>query len=492
MQAPLLDHSVQELTTPVQKQNSGTSICQAVTNLVKNIVGVGILSLPFGVAEGTGIGVAIAATLVLGLFSCYTFALLGRQCSAFGVLSFGALGGAAFGPNCESLFNWTNTVYPFFTCVSFSIVLADSFRDILTTAHAPEWLAERTATLLVTTSFVLLPLCLLQDLRFLSCSSLVGNAAIAYTIAFMAVRRFDHSYAPGGEYFEQLRPAYRPEFLEPPQPWMVGVRSLVLACTLSTAFMAHYNSPRFYEQLRDRSASRHVQVSIAAFAIVIAALASVSWIGFTTFGVHCQGLILNNYSTADPLATGARIAIGASVMFTYPLGFTALRDGVASLLGLQRAGNPQLPSALPFRAHASLTLTLVSAVTALACLVSDLGLINSLRGAIVSRHALYFSMPRSICVRSPVPSHQQLTPLSAPPVESRVCFHQFGALIMYAFPAALVLSPRVQLWSWTERTLAWAILLWAVLLGVGGSTVTVLNQLGLLGGNATGGGNGTD
>ena len=32
--------------------------------------------------------------------------------------------------------------------------------------------------------------------------------------------------------------------------WHISPKSLVLACSLSTAFIAHYNAPRFYEQVR--------------------------------------------------------------------------------------------------------------------------------------------------------------------------------------------------------------------------------------------------
>ena len=38
--------------------------------------------------------------------------------------------------------------------------------------------------------------------------------------------------------------------------WHISPKSLVLACSLSTAFIAHYNAPRFYEQVRARMCMR--------------------------------------------------------------------------------------------------------------------------------------------------------------------------------------------------------------------------------------------
>ena len=41
--------------------------------------------------------------------------------------------------------------------------------------------------------------------------------------------------------------------------------------------------------------------------------------GFLTFGGAADGYILNNYATTDSLAQLARLAIGGSIVTTYPL-----------------------------------------------------------------------------------------------------------------------------------------------------------------------------
>ena len=43
----------------------------------------------------------------------------------------------------------------------------------------------------------------------------------------------------------------------------------------------------------------------------------------------------NRYATSDPLAFLARLGICASIIFSYPLIFVGLREGVLELLGLQ-------------------------------------------------------------------------------------------------------------------------------------------------------------
>ena len=50
---------------------------------------------------------------------------------------------------------------------------------------------------------------------------------------------------------------------------------------------------------------------------VLSAVVMVS--GFLTFGGAADGYILNNYATTDKLAQLARLAIGGSIVTTYPL-----------------------------------------------------------------------------------------------------------------------------------------------------------------------------
>ena len=74
---------------------------------------------------------------------------------------------------------------------------------------------------------------------------------------------------------------------------------------------------------------------MSAGAFVLAALlcGSIMTWGFLTFGAASQGLILNNYATSDPLAFIARLGIGCSIIFSYPINFIGLREGVLGLLG---------------------------------------------------------------------------------------------------------------------------------------------------------------
>ena len=72
-----------------------------------------------------------------------------------------------------------------------------------------------------------------------------------------------------------------------------------LFAMLSTAFIAHYNAPRFYSSLRKRSSTRFSLVTSAAFLLSCGFFVAVMIIGFFTFGDNCQGFILNNCTTTE-------------------------------------------------------------------------------------------------------------------------------------------------------------------------------------------------
>ena len=88
-----------------------------------------------------------------------------------------------------------------------------------------------------------------------------------YTTGFMGLRLFDGSYTEGGVYIGSLAAHLRPSFDAIPAPWSVSVKSLVLTSSLSTAFIAHYNGPKFFENLRDRSSARFSTVTRLSFGV---------------------------------------------------------------------------------------------------------------------------------------------------------------------------------------------------------------------------------
>lgn len=373
-----------ELVSGSGAGNPGASIPSSIFNLVKNVAGAGVLSLPSGVAAGTGLLPAVATVIFLGIYSMATFSLIGRMCAQNKALTFLDLGEKCRGKGFAQLMALTCTLKTFLTCLAYSLVTADCFTSLtqgvlLKQGVAMTAPALRTPVLLGITVVVLLPLCLLKDLSMLAYTSLLGSAGLLYTLGFMALRFEDGSYAPGGRFYESQKPEFQQSFLGAPGSFHIDpINTPILVCLLSTAFIAHYNAPRFYEQLKDRSVPRFDAVVTASFAVSILFFMGFMLVGYLTFGKNSQGNILNNYSAEDPLASIARLAVGLSVVFTYPLAFTGLRDGLTSLLGEGFVlGRTQL------------SLVLLSCITALALVLTDVGFVNAFGGAIFGAAIIY-------------------------------------------------------------------------------------------------------
>ena len=186
------------------------------------------------------------------------------------------------------------------------MVLADTFSALLQTSRNP--------TLLVLTLAVLLPLCLLKNLNALAPFSLAGVLGMGYTAIAMALRYFDGSYKIGGNLLADVAEELQPVFGANAN--VFTSKSLILICMLSTAYMAHFNAPKFYLELKNNTLARYNTVVSLSFGISILLMSLISMLGFLTFGKACSGLVLNNYSNMDLWMSGSRIAVAISLVFS--------------------------------------------------------------------------------------------------------------------------------------------------------------------------------
>merc|ERR1711871_966644 len=144
----------------------------------------------------------------------------------------------------------------------------------------------------------------------------------------------------------------------------------VLLSMLASAFLAHYNAPKFYAELAPAEAGKSKlpkfnAVVGGAFGLAAALMGSIMAGGFLTFGGASQGLILNSYATSDPLAFVARLGIGMSIIFSYPLNFLGLREGLFAMFNQKEAAKKPA-------VHIAVTLLLMGLMNGAALFMKDL------------------------------------------------------------------------------------------------------------------------
>ena len=103
--------------------------------------------------------------------------------------------------------------------------------------------------------------------------------------------------------------------------WNTGL--LIVTNVSAKGFVAHYVVPPMYKELKHRSVGAMKFVMICGWAIVTAIYAAFGIAGYYLFGSNTKGDVLNSYSS-NVLFTIARLAMGISVMGTYPFIFKSL------------------------------------------------------------------------------------------------------------------------------------------------------------------------
>ncbi|KAL3928798.1 MAG: hypothetical protein SGBAC_012491 [Bacillariaceae sp.] len=358
------------------------TIPNEIFNLVKCIIGAGVFSLPAGIAAfGNAAGALLPSCmliLAMGTISAYTFSLTAQVCHKTGATSYAEAWDLTRGKSTS----WIVAASSAFDCLAgnltYSMILADTFQALFGTLGIA---VSRNMVLGVLTSTILLPLCLIKNLSSLAPFSIVGLLGSAYTGLAIAIRFFGGSYKmPAGKFVGDL--AVKPAFGAIGAKGALSPKALILISMLSTSFIAHFNAPKFFKELKNNTLERFNIVTSASFGISIAFYCLVSSLAFLTFGSNCSSMVLNSYSSKDLLLFAGRFAVAVSLVFSYPLLFQGSRD---CLLDLVRVPEQKRTTGL----LNMLTLGLVSSITYVASQVTDLTFVVSFAGAILGTSLIF-------------------------------------------------------------------------------------------------------
>jgi len=364
----------------VDENDGDATVTQLIFNLVKGIVGAGVLSLPAGIAAyasaPSGYVPAVGLIAVLGAMSAYGFAIIGRCCAYTNTRSYRDAWSATVSPSTSWLPATTVTIMTCCAILAYSMFLGDTCVNLLSTLGIA---SSKVPVTLGLTGFVLLPLCLMKNLSSLAPFSLVGSLGMVYTAVAMSFRYFSGAYAPTGKFGMDMAASLRPKFGTVGATGIFTPAAAICVSMLSTAFTAHFNAPKFYTELKDKTLPKYYKVVSTSFTISAAIFALIASIGFLTFGSHSSGLILNNYSTKDSLMSLSRIAVVISLTFSYPLAFVGARDGFLDLLKIK--GTPKTQNVL--------TVALLSVITFLALVAPDVSFVMAFAGAVFGNALIY-------------------------------------------------------------------------------------------------------
>lgn len=391
-----------------------------------------MLSLPAGVAAfGDSPRALIPATAIftfLGFLSSYSFYTIGKLCQQTESSSMAEAWTKIVGKDSSWLISLCCFITPLGAALAYSIILGDIFSNLAKTVGLTGVLAAREASILLVTSGLLYPLCMLKNLSALAPVSVIGIGGVLVTAAFMAVRMLGFANPATAKVLSAAvaSPKLLPKFGTANN--FLSPSVLVLVSMGATAYLAHFNAPDFYNELKENSMKRFKLLSGMGFLGTALVSIAVMCFGFATFGANSSGVILNNYASSDLFACFCRVLMGVSIIGSYPFVFSGMKNGFLQLYGKDVKDISEKENTNVVRAG-------LGAVTVLALLLKNAGFVVSFNGAVM------------------------------------------GSAIIYLFPSMMFLKKNKGVQNMrVERLFNQALVALGVVLGVVGGAVTVLSS----------------
>mmetsp|Transcript_46947 Transcript_46947/g.60325 ORF Transcript_46947/g.60325 Transcript_46947/m.60325 type:complete len:625 (-) Transcript_46947:251-2125(-) len=387
-----------------KSDDHGASISSSALNLLNNVVGAGLFSLPWCLKESTVMTGSLLITFMC-LMNIASFMLLADSCDLSHKFSYLELGRTAFGNNFGTFAQITTICYAGGSLISYSVLAGDCLAGKGTgllslffgenSTLGDGGLDSRAVATFGISFIFFLPLCLLRKIDSLKYASILAFAATIFAGFLVAYEFFDNP--PNSREDD----SNGDQALSSSVVWAgfpLGIWQAVPI--VNVAFTAHYNGPRFYEELSNRTMHRFHAVISTALGGALLIYLSVGVCGYLTFGDETLGDVLSNFSPTYKLAIGSRAALLVILVAVYPKALHSMRDGIIRLS--YKDSSPVINGVieqgyngdtLPFRPYLIITLAIVTASAILGAVCTQIEVVLAYKGGIFGSCIVYIIPP---------------------------------------------------------------------------------------------------
>lgn len=293
---------------------SGSTVSATVINLLKNMVGAGLLNVCIAFKYASVLGGVLV--MCFSAFVCTAgFLMIGYACSKTGAKTYRALWRDSIGARSEKVVDLVLFFHTLFSCVGYITMIGDFCIKSCSGLFPGSCLAtRRELSIYLVTVVAIFPLSLYKNLDSLKHTSVIGLVITGLSCAYIFYDVVVH--AAEYEAVETLREHF----------WYVRLDMFKTLALFNGSFSAHYNAPTYYAELKVKTFRNFTMVTLYAFAIATVLFTVFGLAGFARFGDHVLGNVLKSYSPEDPMVQLSWMCMMVSTVFNFPHAFQRMRS----------------------------------------------------------------------------------------------------------------------------------------------------------------------
>lgn len=330
-----------------------TSFGMSVFNLSNAIVGSGILGLSYAMAN-TGIALFIILLTFVSIFSLYSVHLLLKTANEGGSLLYEQLGQKAFGLVGKLAASGSITMQNIGAMSSYLFIVKYELPLVIKALLNIEdttglWYLNGDYLVLLVSLVLILPLSLLRNLGYLGYTSGFSLLCMLFFLIVVICKKFE--IACPFEDYSSISEAVNMTFIQPtalvphmafnmtddscrPHYFTFNSQTVYAVPILTFSFVCHPAILPIYEELKDRSRRRMMNVSKISFFAMFLMYLLAALFGYLTFYENVESELLHTYSNvmgADILLLIVRLAVLVAVTLTVPVVIFPIRGSITHL-----------------------------------------------------------------------------------------------------------------------------------------------------------------
>ncbi|CAF2674038.1 unnamed protein product [Rotaria sp. Silwood2] len=207
-------------------------------------------------------------------------------------------------------------LYMYGLSITYFIIIGDQLDRFLTFAvgehYCSHWYLDRRLMIIITSMFLVFPLCFSKTIKFLQVPSMLGVLAIIYVVIMVPIQYF-------------LHPPTDVIIRKSPESW---TDIFLVLPTMCFSYQAHVNAVPVFVSLKTRADC--FKATLASTIVLVCSYCSVAVCGYLTFGITVDHDILMSYDPKLAPVLVAVIMVAIKTYTAYPVNLFCGRTAIDS------------------------------------------------------------------------------------------------------------------------------------------------------------------